>query len=500
MAGMIDWGAIQPHTQAPHTEIPSMAGMLEAIAARRWQQEKFAQDAEFKRIDDAREMWRIKTQEQRLGDEAKAKSQHEQDVFDAGQVKERETKAKDIADLVGHGDTARAASLAQSYGMPFQKHEAVLAPMPPGPPPMELGAAPAEDPDAIDRAGIANWDEQRAAIEPQRQAVLARNARQQEAAKTTYDLTIPAAGRVMPADRRVFMSTLADASMREDRAAQAAPVLDDMERGGLGGEPGSPAAKALHLVRVGVSSGALPPEKDAIFARYTTELARIEDRVAKEKNARIVASGRGTGNNFKTMTELRGQLRQFDTDNNIRVSGKEYGEIDKAAHMIASQSGPGQKAGVEGFIKAARGGAVTKASQDYVAGNMAGGVAQFQTAMQKAVDGQFSDPDVKALETAIVDARSAIKAEVARAARAFDIGFGGPEYTEVQGNIINEYNKRFTSFGLPEKARGGGEPGVTITGKSLTGDRQRSGQTASGAPEDYLDLYKKKKQQQGGRR
>lgn len=292
----------------------------------------------------------------------------------------------------------------------------------------------------------------------------------------------------MPAGPHAVVDTFGyDINSPERRATEAGRKVS----AALGPVLNTPYGKrALREVEAAQTvPGAYKTTADAV-KDVLTRAQHYEDQANKAKRHGGAGSGitasdaRATSAGFRGLTALRSDIKEFSRTSGIRDLQKTYGEISKAGELMRSKSGAAQAMAVDGFVAAARKGTVTAAGLAYISGHMAGGAAALEDAYRKVESGKFSDPSVKAMITAIEDAKGAILSDVERHHQAF-VGsyYDDDVYRPFKANVENEEAQLFAPFGY-KVTREKGAPGVALTGKAFSGRPGR----ASAAPPGGGDL------------
>lgn len=211
------------------------------------------------------------------------------------------------------------------------------------------------------------------------------------------------------------------------------------------------------------------PKEDphGFLARRTHELEQAgleRERMTQTKHEGESNKSLTRGQRAETL--LKGKLTQFDNLNDMKRLGREYSHLLESTELLDGPA-PAQKRAIDLFVGSAKNGTVTSQSLQYVAGNMAGGMAQLQTAIQKVIDGRYSDPDVLAMKSAIKMGTHALKQDANRKREAFVEELYHPSMYEMQANVDPEYNARFTPFGFPAIRREKPNPGISPTGERI---------------------------------
>lgn len=441
--GLIDWSAINPGPIQPNNTIGSIADMLQAFAERRDREKQakmlhdqheqhFQQQMAEKAVDNARadkyHADELGLQREQMG----ATSAHRQAELAAAADKEAAAAFPQIQAAQAAGDATGVQNLAALHGgqviqKPPQQSPLVGLPR-------ELGLA----------MNMGSGDMATNPMSPPGQQ-------------------IRLAGRVLdlPSKDEMEATRAAASKQRADQfLAQVGPVANTAN-----------GQRALRETMAQMNSPTWDAKEDP-FKSFQTRMQNLEGQDVTMSGHRMAAANAGAGEGHKETAENQRSLRELRTtvevwkrDVGLKELSKTWEEANKAASMAKSTSGSAQAAAVEGFIKAARGGAVTGASQVFQQTHMGGLLDRLESKLTAAQNGGFSAGAMADLQKGVQEAKSVIKDAVEERRKAYVDTFYSQEYGGTKANIDNDYASTFGHFGY-KVDRHPGTPGISIQGKS----------------------------------
>lgn len=365
----------------PSRELASMQGLLSAIAERRMQQQQQEQERqrreyEFSMLqanreeDNRREAERIQMQDELARDQmAQARTLKEQEQKHAIQLEAERAVPEIQKTLQTSPDAAR--TLAESRRISMSPYTAMKTPMPtspnlldvgpmPEPPPIEppaLGEAPSLPPDPREHEeAVRDWNLDTMGNEflqdqhaQETAAAEAANAREEEAAKGRYQLT-------MPAGNQIFMSALADQQARMAKMNEATRAMEKFR----------PAAttpyqqEAWRQVHGLVASGVLPPDKDSVAAAYAKLEADLRGEAAALERVKAAPRPDVGLSNEKKRLDIE---QEYMTAAETTLAKKGYVDVVKDQRKLGMLSEQVAGAADSAALAAITAGAFTKYAQ-----------------------------------------------------------------------------------------------------------------------------------------
>lgn len=461
----IDFGILQP-LRPPGAEIASITGLLSAFAERRQKQQQEAAEREFRERQFAAQQANIAADNARADQQFKQLQQQHQDAQAAAKAKADDEKAKLFAE--------KALGPAQSALRNNDLQGARLAVQP-------YGGDVTQDYTAGEQASAAIADRRAAAADtfaplepvgnllggiPQIAQAAAAQPTADEARQMAprYKIQAPVGPALDYSPMDAETGEQAGLARNTQRAVTAASQIQS---------PYSP--RILEAARAQAMAGATPEEavtRGLASGQFGEQQAESTKRAAMV-NARAREShgdlekDREERRNLRAEAALNQEADKWAAQNGIKELNKAHGEASRALSLAGSSNGPAQVAAVEGFIKAARGGAVTAASQGFATKHLGGVLDSLEGAVEAAKSGKFAPGQMKNLQDGLKAAIGALNEELGAKRKRFDSRFRSERYGEVQANVDDIAEGMFGGTGN-EVMRKKGAKGISPTGKRYT--------------------------------
>lgn len=475
--GAIDWNILQP-TRGPGQEIASITNLLSSIAEKRARAQQEEYDRAIRERQLAMQEQNTQLDNQRADEQLQLTrnaqaAQAEQHAAAAEEAKRKAGYAAlpGIKAALGKGNEEGARLAAEEAGVSYAKDTE--------PRPQDIAAQQAR--------GQATHDNGVGSLDAFAGVGMLPGPVPMMAARMPVTPDAPTAAERAPRYRLGLPGrpVLDYSPYEEEQALQANRGKQADELGSaLGPAMRSPYARqAISEVQGMVKSGQFKPE-DA--AKATLErIQHLEDQANStirtgmgirenaarggkiDERAAAAEAHKVTSENQRSVRELKGEISQWASVNDMKGLGKLYGEAQKASELGASRIGLTQVGALDQFVKGVRGAAAVGNAVNLAADHLGGIVDSIKGKISQGDTGEYAESQRANLNGAIKELKAALKTEALMKHEGFVGQFYGDTYGDMKSNVDDAYDGMFKQFGLKAK-RTKGTRGVSIGGSSFT--------------------------------